>query len=103
GLATEELHRDRCPRPAAAVADATAPGVVAGDVLILRLELLVAGPGAARPAVTDRHERHATEPEREVDRAHSRQPSPDGGPSRSRIASSASPAFAWPRVAFMTW
>src|SRR6266511_1919039 len=104
-LAAEHLHRDLGAGPAAAVADPAAPGVVAGDVLLLCLELLVAGPWAAGAAVADRHQGDPADPQHDVDRAHPGQPSPAPGnrSSCSRMAASASAAFAWPRVAFMTW
>ena len=53
GLAAEDRHRDRR-AGRAVVADAAAPRLVAGDVLVLRLERLVARPRPAGARVADR-------------------------------------------------
>ena len=102
GLAAEDRHRHRGPGRAV-VADAAAPGPVAGRVGVLRLERLVARPrapgascsrwrsGRPRPATV----RCSTAPPVQPSSCRS-------ASSRSRTAAWTSAAFAWPRVAFMT-
>src|SRR5262249_10918916 len=98
GLASEHLHGDRCAGRLVAV-DAAPPCRVAGGVRVLLLERLVAAPGPARPAVADGDQGDAGPPQDEVDDPH--QPAPASR--RARTASPTTAAFAWPRVAFITW
>ena len=96
-------HRDRGARLAVAAPDAAAPRLVARDVRVLLLERLVARPRTARPRCTHRDQHDPGD-----HRTMLTSPIPLSPPRRVRVErrpdrSPASAAFAWPRVAFMTW
>src|SRR5439155_9135762 len=99
GLFPEQLHRDRR-AGRAGIADAAAPRLVSSDVRVLGLERLVARPRPTCSRIAERHRRDAERDQREVEDAHQ---ALSPASSRSRMAACATVAFAWPRVAFITW
>ena len=98
GLAAEDGHRHRRAGRAGVVADAAAPRLVAGDVGVLRLEVLVARPRAACPRVAEPRSGAPPPTHRTRLIGPTAQPSPEpASPRRARRASWTSAAFAWPR------
>src|SRR5205814_10202045 len=103
GLAAIHRHRDRRAGLGVVVPDATAPRVVATLVGLFLAKRLIVTPRHSGAAVADRDQDDTDHPEGRVRDPHQPVPPSVVAASRVRTASWTTAAFAWPRVAFITW
>ena len=101
-LPAQELHRDGR-AGLAVIADTTPPRLVAGDVLVLGLERLVAAPRPAGPLVPDDDQGDPGAPQQRGSRSPTRQASGRSRPGAPGRRSGPAPRWPGRGMAFMTW